>query len=131
LIGLPKKFVDKLDRLSSRSAIKYGIYLTAVALFFALILIPTLLGILIKWGTLWDFFGDSELLSGAVYAVRNSFVVAIVVSALDVADGVPMAWLIARSRSAWINVLDALADVPLHSADGCAWIFASPFLVQA
>jgi hypothetical protein len=55
LVGLLKKLVEKLDRLSSKSAIKYGVYLTAVALFFTLILIPPLLGILIKWGTLLDF----------------------------------------------------------------------------
>jgi thiamine transport system permease protein len=45
-------------------------------------------------------------------AVKNSFVIAVTVSILDVAAGIPMAWLIARSRSRWINVLDTLADVP-------------------
>jgi thiamine transport system permease protein len=143
LVGLLKKLVEKLDRLSSKSAIKYGVYLTAVALFFTLILIPPLLGILIKWGTLLDFFGDSELLSRAMDAVRNSFVVAIVVSALDVTAGVPMAWLIARSRSAWINVLDALADVPFivptavlgyslllfwYRPEGISALFGSPLI---
>jgi len=143
LVGLLKKLVEKLDKLSSKSAIKYGVYLTAVALFFTLILIPPLLGILIKWGTLLDFFGDSELLSRAMDAVRNSFVVAIVVSALDVTAGVPMAWLIARSRSAWINVLDALADVPFivptavlgyslllfwYRPEGISALFGSPLI---
>ena len=140
---MPKKLMEKLDRLSSRSAVKYGVYLIAVTLFFTLILIPPLLGILIKWGTVWNVFGDSELLSSAMDAVRNSFVVAVLVSALDVAAGVPMAWLIARSKSALVNVLDALADVPFivptavlgyslllfwYKPEGISSIFGSPLV---
>jgi len=112
LINLPKKFVEKLDKLSSKSIIKYGIYLTAVLLFFALILIPPILGIIIKWGTVGEIFGDAELLDRALNAIRNSFSIAVFVSALDVVAGVPMAWLITRSKSKWINILDTLADVP-------------------
>ena len=109
---MPKKIVEKLDRLSSKPAVKYGVYLTAVILFFALILIPPILGIIIKWGSMREVFGDSQLLSRALEAVKNSFVIAVTISILDVAAGIPMAWLIARSRSRWINVLDTLADLP-------------------
>jgi len=109
---LPKKLVEKLDRLSSKPVVKYGVYLTAVILFFALILIPPILGIIIKWSSIQEVFGDSQLLSRALEAVKNSFVMAVMVSILDVVAGIPMAWLIARSRSRWINVLDTLADVP-------------------
>jgi thiamine transport system permease protein len=42
----------------------------------------------------------------------NSFWVALLVSALDVIAGVPMAWLVARGSSKWMNVIDTLADVP-------------------
>jgi thiamine transport system permease protein len=45
-------------------------------------------------------------------AVKNSFVMAVLVSVLDVAAGIPMAWLIARSKSRWINFLDTFADIP-------------------
>jgi len=109
---LPKKLVEKLDKLSSKSAVKYGVYLTAVILFFTLILIPPILGIIIKWGSMREVFGQSQLLSRALEAVKNSFVIAVMVSILDVVAGIPMAWLIARSRSRWINILDTLADVP-------------------
>ena len=109
---MPKKLVEKLDRLSSKPVVKYGVYLTAVILFFALILIPPILGIIIKWSFIQEVFGDSQLLSRALEAVKNSFVMAVMVSILDVVAGIPMAWLIARSRSRWINVLDTLADVP-------------------
>jgi len=45
---LPKKLLEHLDKLSSKSTVKYGVYVTAVVLFFALILIPPILGIIIK-----------------------------------------------------------------------------------
>jgi thiamine transport system permease protein len=112
LVGLPKKLVERLDRLSSKLVVKYVVYLAAVVLFFALILVPPILGIIIKWGEMREVFGDVELMARALNAVENSFVVAVLVSVLDVVAGVPMAWLIARSKSRWINVLDTLADVP-------------------
>ncbi|MEM1539982.1 MAG: ABC transporter permease subunit [Candidatus Bathyarchaeia archaeon] len=109
---MPKKFVEKLDRLSSKPTVKYGVYLAAAILFFALILIPPILGIVIKWDSMQEVFGDGQLMNRALDAVKNSFVMAVLVSILDVAAGIPMAWLIARSKSKWINVLDTLADVP-------------------
>ncbi|MGC8998889.1 MAG: ABC transporter permease [Candidatus Bathyarchaeia archaeon] len=109
---MPKKLVEKLDRLSSKPAVKYGVYLSAVILFFALILVPPILGIVIKWGSMREVFEESQLLSRALEAVKNSFVLAVLVSILDVAAGIPMAWLIARSKSKWINILDTLADIP-------------------
>jgi thiamine transport system permease protein len=36
----------------------------------------------------------------------------LLVSTLDVVAGVPMAWLIARGKSKWLNVVDTLADIP-------------------
>ncbi len=109
---MPKKFVKKLDRLSSRPMVKYGVYIAAIILFFTLILVPPILGIIIKWGSMQEIFGDNKLMNRAMDAVKNSFVMAVLVSVLDVAAGIPMAWLIARSKSRWINVLDTLADVP-------------------
>jgi thiamine transport system permease protein len=111
-MSLSKKLVERLDKLSSKRIVKYGVYLTAVVLFFALILLPPILGIIIKWGAMQEVFGNGELTARALDAVKNSFVVAVLVSVLDVAAGIPMAWLIARSKSRWINVLDTLADVP-------------------
>jgi thiamine transport system permease protein len=111
-MDLSKRLVERFDRLSSKRTVKYGVYLTAVVLFFALILIPPILGIIIKWGAMQEVFGNGELTARALDAIKNSFVVAVLVSVLDVAAGIPMAWLIARSKSGWINVLDTLADVP-------------------
>jgi thiamine transport system permease protein len=109
---LPKKFTEFLDKLSSRKVVKFGVYLTAAIVFFALILLPPILGIIIKWGAMGEVLGDSELVARILNAVKNSFMIALLVSVLDVVSGIPMAWFIARGKSRWINVLDALADVP-------------------
>jgi len=110
---LPKpKIIEALDRLSSKKAVKYGIYLTAVILFFALILLPPILGIIIKWNTMQQVLNQPELVSQTLTAIANSFIVALLVSALDVITGVPMAWLISRGKSKWLNILDTLSDIP-------------------
>lgn len=110
---MPKpKMSEALDRLSSRKAVKYGVYLTAVILFFALILLPPILGIIIKWNTMQQVLNQPALMSRALSAVENSFMIALFVSALDVATGVPMAWLITRGKSKWLNVLDTMSDIP-------------------
>ncbi len=103
---------DALDKLSSKPMVKYGVYLAAVVVFFALILLPPILGIIIKWSTIQEVLGQGERIARALVAIQNSFIVALLVSALDVITGVPMAWLIARGKSKWLNVLDTLADIP-------------------
>ncbi|MEM3699734.1 MAG: ABC transporter permease subunit [Candidatus Bathyarchaeia archaeon] len=112
LISLPRKLRENLDTLSSKPMVKYGVYLTAVALFFALILLPPILGIIIKWNVMGEVLGNGELVARILNAAKNSFMIAALVSLLDVAAGIPMAWFIARGRSKWINFLDTLADVP-------------------
>jgi thiamine transport system permease protein len=98
--------------LSSKKSIKYGVYLAAVVIFFAIILLPPILGIIIKWNTMEEVLNQPELMSRALSAIENSFAVALFVSALDVVTGVPMAWLIARRKSRWINILDTFSDIP-------------------
>jgi thiamine transport system permease protein len=109
---LPKKFTETLDKISSKKIVKYGVYLTATIVFFALILLPPILGIIIKWSAMGAVLGDGELVTRISNAVKNSFMIAVLVSVLDVAAGIPMAWFITRGKSRWINVLDTLADVP-------------------
>ncbi|NWG10617.1 iron ABC transporter permease [Candidatus Bathyarchaeota archaeon] len=110
---MPKpKITEVLDTLSSRKSVKYGMYSTAVIVFFALILLPPILGIIIKWNTMQQVLIQPELTSRALNAVANSFIIALFVSAIDVAAGIPMAWLITRGKSKWLNVLDTVADIP-------------------
>jgi thiamine transport system permease protein len=86
--------------------------LTAVLTFFALILLPPIFGIIIKWGAIQAVLDQPELLTRALDAVKNSFTVALFVSVLDVVTGLPMAWLITRGKSRWLSVLDTLSDIP-------------------
>jgi thiamine transport system permease protein len=110
---LPKtKVTEALDRLSSRKTVKHGVYLAAVVIFFALILMPPILGIIIKWSTIQQALNKPELVSQALTAIANSFIIALLVSTLDVITGVPMAWLISRGKSRWLNVLDTFSDIP-------------------
>lgn len=109
---LKLKITEALDKLSSRKTVKYGVYLTAVILFFALILLPPILGIVIKWGTMQEVLNDAELKNRALQAVAYSFIIALSVSAIDLAAGIPMAWLIARRKSRWISILDTMSDIP-------------------
>lgn len=106
------KLTEVLDRLSSKKAVRYTVYLLAVGIFFVFILMPPILGIILKWGTMNQVFNQPGLLAEALAAVRNSFVVALLVAALDLATGIPLAWLIARGRSRWLSVLDTLSDIP-------------------
>jgi thiamine transport system permease protein len=107
-----RKFADTLNTLSSKKGVKYAIYLAAVIIFFLLILFPPIIGIVIKWGTIQQVFDQPPLMGRALSAVTDSFAVALLVSALDVLAGIPMAWLITRGKSRWLNLLDTLADIP-------------------
>jgi thiamine transport system permease protein len=107
-----RKFNDALNALSSKKAIKYATYLAAIIVFFALILLPPIIGIFTKWGTIQQVFNQPPLMDRALIAVANSFAVGLLVSALDVLAGVPMAWLITRGKSRWLSVLDTFADIP-------------------
>ena len=110
---MPKhKITETLDMLSSKKSVKYGIYLAAVIIFFALVLLPPILGIIIKWNTMQQVLNQPELMSRALSAIENSFTVALFVSTIDVVAGIPMAWLITRGKSKWLNVLDTFSDIP-------------------
>ncbi len=109
---MTEKITETLDKLSSRKAIKYGVYLSAVVIFFVLILLPPLAGIIIRWDSVQFFLAEPSLVSRALGAIQNSFIIALVVAALDLVAGIPMAWLIARGKSRWLSAIDTLADIP-------------------
>jgi thiamine transport system permease protein len=109
---LTEKIIKTLDKLSSRKAVKYGVYASAVIIFFALILVPPIAGIFIKWDTIQFILAQPALVSRALGAIQNSFIIALTVAALDLVAGIPMAWLIARGKSRWLSAIDTLADIP-------------------
>ena len=106
------KLWNRLNALSSKKPLKYSLYLSAIIIFFAIILIPPIIGILIKVGTIQNVIDQPTLMNTALGAISNSFIIGLVVSALDLIAGVPLAWLITRGKSRWLSVLDTLADLP-------------------
>lgn len=102
----------KLDGMSRSKRLRYAVYSVAIATFVGLILLPPILGIFVKWNAIPYILAQPQLANQALTAITNSFVIALAVAALDVIAAVPMAWLIARRKSRWINILDTLADIP-------------------
>lgn len=109
---LRRRISEALGNASSNRAIKNGVYLASVIIFLALILFPPIIGIITRLGAVQQIFSYPPIVARALSAVTNSFAVALLVSAVDVVAGVPMAWLIARGKSKWLNVVDTLADIP-------------------
>jgi thiamine transport system permease protein len=109
---LLSKLWNTLNALSSKKPLKYTLYLSAVILFFAIILIPPIIGILIKAPTMRNIIDQPDLTNAALGAVANSFIIGLIVAALDLVAGVPLAWLITRGKSRWLTILDTLADLP-------------------
>ena len=107
-----KKMVESLDKFSSRSYVRYVVYLAVVLVFFALILLPPIFGILIKWNTFYAILDKEELVNRALTAITNSFIIGFILSFIDVVAGLPMAWLITRGKSRWLSFLDTLVDIP-------------------
>ena len=105
--------MTRVDSWSSKPIVRKLVYSSSVVVFFALILAPTILGVSLKWNSLGQIMQDQSLLSRALSAVYASFAVAIFVSIVDMVAGIPMAWLIARGKSRWLNLLDTFVDLPL------------------
>ena len=101
-----------LDKLSSKKSIKYAVYLSSIVVFVAIILLPPIIGIILKWNLMGQIFEQPQLLDRALNAVYASFGVAFLVSTIDVLTGLPFAWLITRGKYRILGVLDTLADMP-------------------
>ncbi len=104
--------VKRLDRISSKPAVRNTVYLGSVIFFFSIILIPPILGIFLKWDTLGGIFQDPDLMARASSAIYASFAIALLVAFLDLIAGLPFAWFISRGKSRWLSIIDTLADMP-------------------
>ena len=106
------RIIKFLDEISSKPILRYGVYVSAILFFLIIILVPPILGIALKLNLFTDVVNNPSLRARALNAIFLSFVVAIFVSIIDLAAGIPAAWLIARGKSRWLNVVDTLADLP-------------------
>jgi thiamine transport system permease protein len=107
-----EKVLASLDELSSNTVVRRGVYAGALFFFIFIIMIPPLVGILLKWNLIGETIQDPILVARAQNAIAASFAIAFVVSMLDLLAGLPMAWLIVKRRGRLISVVDTLADVP-------------------
>ncbi len=109
---MPKKLSNLLNAWSSKKPLKYTLYLSAIIIFLALILVPPIIGIFSKVGTIQNVVDQPDIMNQALGAISNSFIIALIVSALDLVAGIPLAWIITRGKSRWLSVLDTMADIP-------------------
>jgi len=101
-----------LEQMSLRPFVRYLVYAAAFIFFFALILLPPVLGILLEIKSLGEIYTFPNLLDRAHSAIVWSFITAFTVSILDLVAGLPLAWFIVRSKSKLINIVDTLSDIP-------------------
>lgn len=109
---MPSKLSHLLNRWSTKKPIKNTLYISAIIFFFAIILIPPIIGIFTKVGSLQNAFEYPEFLSTSLGAIANSFIIGLIVASLDLLAGLPLAWIITRGKSKWLSVLDTMADIP-------------------
>ncbi|MBO3753386.1 MAG: iron ABC transporter permease, partial [Candidatus Brockarchaeota archaeon] len=111
--GMGRRVISRLDKLSEEKTVAYSLYLASIVFFLGIILLPSLLGILLKLDTAMNVVSDPELLNRSISAVFSSIIMAGIVSTLDVAAGLPLAWIIARKKYRWLSIVDSLVDFPL------------------
>jgi thiamine transport system permease protein len=111
-MSVASKLSDKINDWSSKKPLKYTLYLAAIVIFLVIILIPPIIGVITKAGSIPTFIADSTAVDAALSSILNSFIIALIVAALDLIAGIPMAWLISRGKSRWLSVLDTLVDIP-------------------
>jgi thiamine transport system permease protein len=115
-IGLKKvwsRIIARLDKLSEKKTVAYSLYFASIIFFLGIILLPSLLGILLKLDTAMSVLSDPELLKRSFSAIFSSVILASIVSVLDVVTGLPLAWVIARKKYRWLSIVDSLVDFPL------------------
>ena len=115
-IGTPRarQAPTRRSRQGARAAATRGAIpwpLTIPALLAALFLLVPLAGLLVRapWVGLPGILADSQVRQ----ALRLSLVCASAATAVSLAVGVPLAWVLARSRARGISVLRALVTLPL------------------
>ncbi|MEM2094614.1 MAG: ABC transporter permease subunit [Candidatus Bathyarchaeia archaeon] len=142
---LLRKLVSSIDELSAYSIVRVFIYSVAFVFFVVFVLLPPLIGVLLKIGLVEETLSDPSLVLRARSAVLASIVIAFTVAIFDLLAGIPTAWLIVRRKSGWTSIIDTLADIPIvvptvalgfsilvfwSQPGGISWIFGVDSLVS-
>jgi len=102
-----------LDKFSANRRVTSLIYVSTIILFLIIVFLPPLLGILVKWPSIFEIFQAPDLLARSRSAIFASFAIAFGVSILDVIAGLPLAWFIAgKSSKRYVSIVDTFADIP-------------------
>jgi len=109
----PKRRVELFfDSISSSRGARITTYAIGVLFFLVIVFVPPVFGILLGGPRIFEMLSHADLLSRGASAIAASFLIAVTVSLIDLAAGLPMAWFIVRSRSSWVSTIDTLANIP-------------------
>ncbi len=111
-MSLSRRVVLFLDSISGSRSARIAAYAIGVLFFLVIVFVPPVFGILLGGSKIFEMLSNPDLLNRGGSAIAASFAIAVTVSLMDLAAGLPMAWFIVRSRSGWASTIDTLANIP-------------------
>jgi thiamine transport system permease protein len=111
-MSLSRRVVLFLDSISGSRSARIVAYAIGVLFFLVIVFVPPVFGILLGGSKIFEMLSNPDLLNRGGSAIAASFAIAVTVSLMDLAAGLPMAWFIVRSRSGWASTIDTLANIP-------------------
>lgn len=111
-MSLSRRVVLFLDSISGSRSARIVAYAIGVLFFLVIVFVPPVFGILLGGSKIFEMLSHPDLLNRGGSAIAASFAIAVTVSLMDLAAGLPMAWFIVRSRSGWVSTIDTLANIP-------------------
>ncbi len=116
-LGRWSVFRRTLLHYASRDRVVRGWYAVVVAFLLIFVILPTvfvLSFLFTGWGALQSFVFNNAAILGQIWsAVGVSFGVALTITAIDLAFGLPLAWFIVRREFRGKNLLNTVVDSPL------------------
>jgi len=111
-MSLSRRVVLFLDSISGSRSARIAAYAIGVLFFLVIVFVPPVFGILLGGSKIFEMLSNPDLLNRGGSAIAASFAIAVTVSLMDLAAGLPMAWFIVRSRSGWASTINTLANIP-------------------
>ncbi len=108
---------DFLIRFISGKGFRKGWTAFIVAFFLIFVIIPTVYILsyaVTQWGAIEDnVLSNRETMDVIISAIGASFEIAAIVTVIDFAMGLPLAWILVRKKFRGKQFLDTLIDMPL------------------